>query len=900
MNCKSVHVKQVGLVLIGLLVLHASVVSAVDTKTSLENLISDPGFEMPVRESPWSIRNWWKRQVTDDQGKLAFETNACEYVQDPDNPHTGKYSQKIALKKFLGGDLQFHYPLNTLKPGDSVQIRFWIKGPENTTQIKMQIRRDVAPWTSFFKASIPLDNQWQEHVFNVTLPDNLTEGKTSLMFNLTQEIPIWIDDVSVVKLESKEAGDVLPGNQLLNASFEVGTDKWYATFRESAGYASTPEATENNIKADIHAIEQDDVPQGNRCLQFEIFPQCRIQLTSAFFNLKYGHDTKISFWVKNNGIQHKKIKVALVGGEFPNVIEQGETFVTKGEKWVKHTFYITPKPSVGGRYILDIKVADVGSYMIDDIQVMQDTSPDSDMLTRPNVGWTCVDPQVRSNIYALGSKPEFNILVQGLPCTKNMLLVGRLIDVSGRELEPLSMDIALDFQGMGQSKIFLPANQYGAFKAELYLAGHLESDIPAVEIIYTVPMELPDPKTINAKSSFFGGHVNFTPYNLYLAKMAGFRWLRCHPPLDTKWQVVEPEKGEFKFSTHGVKRASDMGFAVMGSFDSVPDFYSDKPEGAFHTWYRCYPPKGEAGWKAWETYVAKTEKAFGPYIDTWEICNEPDGGFMQIPTGMVREEIYLDYVTRTQAALNNRKDVTLIAGVITGADRPFMQRILDMDVSKHVDGISFHEYRRNIKESLPKRQEQIRHWQTYSNRNGQPLSVWHSEGFVLQHTPTWLKTTQHTNAFNSALSPGLGAAKTIQSIVSFKAMGARSHFLYAAYAAPSGAAISRTDYALITDINGMASPGLPAHAAAVYFLDGAAPNELTNHVTQNGDGYTIASFTKNGHAIWVAWADKLVDVSQITSLKSLGQVRMHDMMGNELPEMNKETLTAMPVYFVQQ
>jgi hypothetical protein len=136
--------------------------------------------------------------------------------------------------------------------------------------------------------------------------------------------------------------------------------------------------------------------------------------------------------------------------------------------------------------------------------------------------------------------------------------------------------------------------------------------------------------------------------------------------------------------------------------------------------------------------------------------------------------------------------------------------------------------------------------------------------------------------------------------VSFKAMGARSHFLYAAYAAPSGAAISRTDYALITDINGMASPGLPAHAAAVYFLDGAAPNELTNHVTQNGDGYTIASFTKNGHAIWVAWADKLVDVSQITSLKSLGQVRMHDMMGNELPEMNKETLTAMPVYFVQQ
>lgn len=900
MLCQSVKIKMFFSILICCFTFYSGIICAADVNPASGNLIRDPGFEMPSRKSPWGLRNWWKRDVVDEQGEKVRQTNTFEYKQDSNDPHSGKYSQKIELKRFLGGDIQFHYGLKTLKAGDSVQVRFWIKGSENTTQIKLQLRCDIHPWTTYFKASVPLVNQWQEHVFNVTLPSSVIAEKISLMFNLSEEIPFWIDDVSVIKLESKEAGETLRGNQLSNASFEVGTDKWTATFREGAGYASAPEATENNIKANLHVVKINDAPQGEKTLQFEIFPKCKMQLTSAFFKLKYGHDTKISFWVKNNSAKHKKIKITLVGGEFPNVIEQGKTFRTKGNKWVKHTFNVVPKPSIESRYILDIKVTDTGDYMLDDIQVTQDISSDSQVLNKPNVGWSCEDPKIVANIFSLGDNPVFNIMAQGNPGGQAIALKGRLLDVCGRELKTLHMNIKLDQNGIGQSKLTLPADQYGAFKAELYLAGQLESDIPAVEIIYAVPVALPDPTTINAKASFFGGHVKFTPHNLYLAKMAGFRWLRCHPPLDTKWEVVEPKKGEFKFSIHGVKRAADMGFAVMGSFDSVPKFYADNPNNEFHTWYRCHPPKGDIGWKAWETYVAKTAKAFGPYIDTWEICNEPDGSFMQIPAGMVREEIYLDYVTHTNAALNNRNDVTLIAGVITGADRPFMKNILDLGVNKYVDGISFHNYQRNIKESMPKRREQIRHWQSYSNRQGQPASVWHSEGFVLPYSPTWLKTTQHPSAFTKTLTPGLAAAKTIQTMVSFKAMGARSHFIYAAYADPAGMAISRSDYALITDINGMASPGLPAHAAAVYFLDGAAPKALANHKTQKGEEYTIASFTQNSHAIWVVWADKQVQVSQLPSLKSLGKVRMYDMMGNQFHDINKATISAMPVYFIQE
>ncbi|HAI11942.1 MAG TPA: hypothetical protein DCM28_09575 [Phycisphaerales bacterium] len=897
MGYRSVNMVRVFVVITVTLLMFVNLAHGENLGMETGNMITDPGFELSPRQSRWGKRNWWKRVTINSQGKKVVQSNTFSFAQDEDRPHSGKYSQKISLIKHLGGDLQFFHALKDVVAGDSIQIRFWTRGPENMTQILMQLRMDVSPWTTYFKASIPLSNQWQEHVFNVTLPPKTQPETMTLMFNLDEEISFWMDDVSVVKLKPKEDGEVAQGNQIPNGTFEVGIDKWYATFREIGGYVNSPVASENNIKAVFESVPIDDAPHKKNCLRFEVLPDCRIQITSAFFKLKYGRETRISFWSRNEDKRYAKLKVAIVGGEFPNLIEQFHTFQNRGTKWAKHTFYVKPKPSVGGRYVLDIKSQEVGKYLIDDIQVTQELSSENAILETPNVGWQRVDESALGNVFTSGQQPEFDVLVEGLPGEKQLKLTGSLLDTWGNQLKSLSLKVPLNEDGLGRARLKLPADQYGAFKAEMYLEGVEGNKQPAVEIVYSVPVALPP--IDHPEDSFFGSHVHFTPYNLHLAKLAGVRWLRCHPPLDTKWEVVEPEKGVFKFSLEGAKRATEMGFAIMGSLDSVPKFYADIPEKAFHTWYRCYPPKGEEGWKAWERYVQKTTEAFRPYIHTWEISNEPDGAFMQIPDGLVREEIYLDYVKHTNAALANRKDITLIAGVITGAARTFMQDILDLGVGQYVDALSFHHYRRNIKEGLSSRQKDILHWKGYSNRNGDPLVPWHTEGYVLPFVPTWLKTSGHVHAESEVLTPGIGTAKIIQVLVSMKAMGARTHFLYTGFTQPNGMAITRADYAAITDLNGMTSPGLPAHAASVYFLEGSKPVGYKTDVTSSQSEYSLATFTKNEQRIQVLWSETDWPIGELPELEMNENVRFYDMMGNLIRDKRNVTVSCHPIYMVQ-
>lgn len=876
--------------------LSALALSAANASSSsaAPNLLANPGFENSADGiAPWNGRNWWKKEVKLPGGGVKTITNAFQVAIDRNNPHSGRQCLKVVMSDHQGGTLQLLQSHLQVKPGMSVRLRFWARGPSNSLPVNVQFRKDMPPWTKFFNAEVPLADEWREHVFNFTFPAKNAVENCSLMFQLKQANTFWLDDVSITELPVTEPGPVPAGNRIGNGSFEVGRDRWYASFRESRADFS-PEADESNAAAELRSIRVDDAPDGGRALAFEVFPKCRVELTSAFFPLKYGHETTIEFYAKALAAKKPNLDVSLLCGEFPNEVRERKIFNYAGTGWQKMSFKVIPKPSSSGTYSLCFNITTPGKYWLDGITVRQSSAANGVTRPTPDVGWEPVDGKHPANFYQKGEVPEFRILVNAKPGTATLTLPGTVVDAWERMIARLEVKVPVGADGHGEAILRLPVcDRYGVFKVSL---GGVEAADPAVEILYSVPHELPPPGKV--ADSFFGGHVNYSPYNLLLAEKAGFRWLRLHPPNHTKWCFIETKKGELVFPISGVARAHAKGFKLLGNLGTVPEFYADKPAKERQTWYYAFPPKGEEGWKAYENYVAATVKAFAPYTRTWEIGNESDGQFLQVPEGQNREEIYLEYVRRTVSALQGAKDVTLIGGVITGGDRPFMGKILGMGIGRYVDAMSFHHYNGIFADTIGKRETEIKFWGSFKNRDGAPMPLWHTEGYAGfgWESPTWMKSTGVD--FPYLNRQWMTAGMTVRSAVCFRALGVKKHFIYAAYANSTGRIVYRNECSFMADVNGLPLPALAAHAAAVHFLEEVEPLGLDFVPSRK---YGRASFLRHGRKLDVLWSDREIDVDDDDVLKTLVAGRLvFDMMGNPINSKVKLRLTAAPIYVLEK
>ena len=108
------------------------------------------------------------------------------------------------------------------------------------------------------------------------------------------------------------------------------------------------------------------------------------------------------------------------------------------------------------------------------------------------------------------------------------------------------------------------------------------------------------------------------------------------------------------------------------------------------TWYDSYPPKD---WDAWRNYVQKTTTAFGPYISNWEIWNEPDGAFLEVPPGENKAQVYVKILSETRQALQDGGiHAFLVGNAVAHLEGPFTWDELALGGSKEMDAISFHVY----------------------------------------------------------------------------------------------------------------------------------------------------------------------------------------------------------------
>jgi hypothetical protein len=338
----------------------------------------------------------------------------------------------------------------------------------------------------------------------------------------------------------------------------------------------------------------------------------------------------------------------------------------------------------------------------------------------------------------------------------------------------------------------------------------------------------------------------------------------------------------------------------MGNLGTVPEFYADKPANEVQNWYHAYPPEGEEGWLAYERYAKETVKAFAPYISIWEIGNESDGQFLQVPKGGNREDIYMEYARRTLKALDGAKGLTLIGGAITGAERPFLGKCLEGGLGKYVDALSFHHYNAISQGTISRREKDMEFWRTFKNREGQAMELYHTEGYAGfgWDDPTWLESSGHPFVESPLFhEQWRTSGLNVQSAVAFKALGAKCHIVYAAYAQASGQIDYRNECSVMVDLNGLPLPCAAAHAAAVHFLDDAKPSGLE---WKDGAPYAKASFVKDGKHIDVLWSEKEGDATADAKARAFAKGRAaFDMMGNQIDE-TEITLSAAPIYLMEK
>lgn len=838
----------------------------------IRELVKDGGFEGPA-PGAWNENNWAQNEVS--------------FVRDTNQPYRGRLSQRMQITRATSiADLQLVQKLEGLEAGGAVRVRLALRGRSNSRSLMAQVRRCGTPYTTYGVLTMPPTGNWQTFGFVSMIPAVIPADGIGVYVHLGDESPAWVDEVSVGLLPPLDARGSLSGNLLVNGSFEVGLARWTVYNRDFTALANTPLASEN-LGAPSGAVERaPDAPHGTHLLALTVRPYCCACLNSAYFPYRYGHPLTARGRIRARS-GGGAVELSLGHGESPNVVWLGKRSVEVGAAWQTVELSCLPGPSAGGGAFLQVFSGAPGEYLIDDLRVEQLPAATSSV---PVYGCAVIDAPP-GKLFRSDERPRLRVLAAGLPPGAQRAGVLRVSDVWERTIARIPVSLQTDADGAGGVELDLPSDRFGGFRCALEIDGALQA-----EAIYSLAPALPPPD--GSGRSFFGGHFQLDPYALDLAERCGMRWLRLHPPLNTKWIVAEPEQGKRRFHTIGVERALARGFSILGSLDTTPQWAATPGIDLPYEWWNSRVPRD---WTQWQGYVQAALRAF-PGIRHWEIWNEPDISFLQVPEGVDKAAAYTDILTHTQQAVDDlaRSDpalanVELVGLPVAGLDSNFFRDVIAKGGAGKVDSLAFHFYYEDLdpSEKRPDFLEQLATLRAARNRRGGEPGVWHTEGGIwIRSGPTWL------SLFRLPVSDGStqlqGAHTLVRTAVALKALGLRRHFQYAALG--NASLVYRTECSGLIDIDGSARPSAAAHAAMVWLLDDAEPLGLET-VAVGAAKVRLARFqSRSRGAIHVLWSRVPVPLAQVPGLPAK-RGTMRDLMGNPLT--GAVTLTAAPIYLIE-
>jgi hypothetical protein len=863
---------------------------AVTSFLPAENLIINPGFEDGL--APWTENNW--------------QHNEAKYSRDTDRPRSGNYSFEMDFIKAVGGaNTAFIYPNLAVRRGQTLKISYWARGVSNGPALFLRVRKGGAPYTTYFQAESLLTDDWQEYTYTLNISDKVDPSDCQLFFYTILPGRIWLDDVSVTELPPVEAGTPPVANPIRNASFEAGRDGWTATFRKREFKTPWEESGGNYPSPDNAALkinESSDSPHGRRHLSFDIGTDNRIFLTSGYFPARYGHPMMLKFSLRSDA--SNKFQVGVGSGKNANYAIQGRANLSASDQWQKFSVPVTLKASLGGVYFVEFEMEAPGRYDLDAVSLTEIENPD--VTLQPPA--TAIDAPAEApagHLYDQNQPARFVLRVAGERPEASLDYEIGVFDFLGRSLDRKTVRTTTDSEGYGETPFSVPTSHYGAFRVEARRSPattqvektpkpELDALPLSAEQIYSVLPALPPPG--ERPDSFFGGHLDLSPYNLEIGRKAGFRWLRLYSPLSTQWMAIEREPGKWTFHTEDVARAKRLGFQILGNLGTVPDFAADIDPKAYarekSRWRRSFIP---ADLDRWKDYVTRTINAFSPDITAWEIWNEPDGDYMRFRPELDRTTVYLSLLQAAREAIDaNGKPVTLIGPAISGINESLGWKLLERGAGKLLDAYSFHYYSLAAGGDNPSAAfltPILNRYQSYQNRAGDSLPLWHTEGGAyINGSQSWLQT-YHVPP-SSSVTPSQAAASMVRTALYFKASGVKRYFDFQVGASPSGRRIREDITDGFIDVTGIPGPGIASHAAMVAFVEDATPLGFETR-TVGGHSVYVARFATEKGTVEAYWSPATVALKDV--IDSTTRIDIRDMMGNPLL-LDEARLGEFPVY----
>ncbi len=813
-----------------------------------------------------------------------------EYSPDRTEAHNG-ISQKIKVTEFRSGAVQFTQSGVRISKGGRYEIKIWMKG-ELDSPVEILLRKHGGQYTTYVSKSFRVTRDWQEYKFTAT--SSVTDPSAFFMIRLTGAGTLWIDDASMLDISARvSTAPSTIGNLISNGSFEAGLDRWGVEIRESGGYEyELPvEMAKQNPE-----IVSDASKIGKRSLKIIIPEHGRFTLTSPYVRANSGRKHSLSLWMAAD--KPRIVRMGMASGYFGAGAGKYKN-VQVGRVWERFNISDVLQPAQDDAYYITIESESNGTIWIDGVQFEEGDVSSFASRNPVEIG---LERQHVATLYSVGAPINLGAVVSSSSGNGIFSITIKSIDYYGKSAEIFNKEIRATPDSSQKLGFLHPSGSSGYFKiiADVKKNGRvLDSSEMAIGIL---PKDMPKPHA----DSPFGNHVRFNVVDLENARKLGISWLRMHPPLGSKWAVVEKNRGQFVFHDRAIRLAKSLGFNILGSLDTTPRWASAVPSET-DIQYRAYPPKNM---EDWGKYVYETVSHYKGIIDYWEVWNEPDSaGFLKLSglfDQMRRPGVYADLlkVAYTEAKRAN-PDSIIVGGAGTGQPPTrWVEEIFARGAYDYMDVLSYHFYTDGRPGDALDTPTSVYIGQLKALMRkygkGSEKPIWESESGIMYPESAYHNILQVSPGYS--LSGKDAAAYIVRNYVHLLASGVSKWFYYSAFV---GHRIDRTDATGFFEWDGSPRPLAIAYANLSWILGNAG----FSRALELPGGVAGAEFRDENRTIKVLWVkgwsgDRKVDIA-IPNTDSYSSITVYDLMGNVLRKSQNKNMidtkivvTKEPIYVV--
>lgn len=586
-----------------------------------------------------------------------------------------------ALEAQTHGDTQIDLGHFDLEKGATYRLSLQVSS-KGTQSMEIGVRKAGEPYTTFTKSifqSFETPRVFSKF-FTVTREGNPARVQIEMRATTT----LLIDEVRVEKIvgglppqkpDGKPEDALLPGapqtpdNLLLNSSFELGADGWFA--RGDAQFVELPQAF-----------------AGQRDVRLNTGGQ----LFSSFVPLSLRNDYQLV--VRARAAGNADARLSLGFGDYVNFRGNtdgtGQQFTVKPGAWQRFAVKFRPKISEGQIAATKPFYAAVsqrgGTVEIDALEIRA--------IGGDAMGGTLAAPDAPYSPdapieYALSTDAPLGVATQGETVKVRVMSAGAMptdfvnvSDESGASVATLPM--------RATGEVTLPKLAPGFYHLTTgTMAKTAQKRVEGETFLSVVPVM----QNVAAADWHFGTHSKPNGDALQACLKLGWKWNRLHDVYGaTKWVHVEPKEGEWKWDLDGAKRMKNAGFSLLGSLDILPAWLpktEKNPGGGKVNQNATSTTENlrDEDFGRWREYCRRTAAAYRGLIDSWEVTNEPN---LKGMTPAHYERVFREAVAGVRAGNPDARIVGL--GGATPPQGSWLREVIALGGARGADALAFHNY----------------------------------------------------------------------------------------------------------------------------------------------------------------------------------------------------------------